>query len=52
MAVCVTSGPAVATVRAHQNKYETDFNTVVTFLTNIKKRGLTLRVKIASVAQI
>ena len=43
---------AVATVRAHQHKYEKDFDAVVAFLTqNIDKRAPTLSVNIAFVGQ-
>ena len=43
---------AVAIVRVHTNKYEKDFDAVVTFLTQyIKKRAPTLSVKVAPVNQ-
>ena len=43
---------AVATVRAHPDKYEKDFNTIVAFLTQyINKRPLIQNVKVASVGQ-
>ena len=43
---------AVATVRAHPDKYENDFDEVVTFLIqNINKRAPTLSVTVASVRQ-
>ena len=43
---------AVATVRAHPDKYERDFDAVVTFLIQyINKRAPTPSVKVASVAQ-
>ena len=44
---------AVAAVRAHPDRYEKDFDTVVTFLTqNIDKRAPTPSMKVASVTQI
>ena len=43
---------ALATVRAQPDKYEKDFDTVVTFLTQyINKRGLIPSVKVVSIAQ-
>ena len=43
---------AVATVRAHQEQYEKDFDTVVIFLSQyIDKRAPTPSVKVASVGQ-
>ena len=44
---------AVITVRAHADKYEKDFYTVVAFLTQyINKRASSLSVKVASFSQI
>ena len=44
---------AVAAVRAQPDKYEKDFDVVVTFLTQyIDKRALTPSMKIASITQI
>ena len=49
---CDKLSTAVMTVRAHPDKYEKDFNAVVTFLTwYIDKRLPTPSMKIASVAQ-
>ena len=49
---CDKSSKAVATVRAHPDKYEKDFDVVVTFLTQyIDKRSPTPSMKVASVAQ-
>ena len=43
---------AVTTVRVHPDKYEKDFDTVVSFLTQyINKRALTPSVKVVSVGQ-
>ena len=43
---------AVATVRAHPNKYKENFDAVVTFLSKyINKKVPTLSVKVASVSQ-
>ena len=43
---------AVATVRVHLDKYEKDFNAIVTFLTQyIDKRQFTTSAKVASVTQ-
>ena len=49
---CNKLSTSVATVRAHPDKYEKDFNAVVTFLIHyINKRTPTLSVKVASVSQ-
>ena len=46
---CDTFSTAVDAVRVHPDKYEKDFNVVVTFLTQyIDKREPTLSVKVAS----
>ena len=49
---CDKLSTVVAAIRAHLDKYEKDFNTVVAFLTQyLDKRAPTLSVKVASVAQ-
>ena len=48
---CDKLSMAVATVRAYPDKYEKDFDTVVTFLTQyIDKRELTQSMEVASIA--
>ena len=43
---------AVATVRAHPDKYKKDFDTVVAFLTQyVDRKAPTLSVKVASVLE-
>ena len=50
--MCDKFSTAVATVRLHPDKYEKDFDAVVTFLTqHINKKALTLSVKVASVGK-
>ena len=49
---CDELSTVVVTVRAHSNKYEKDFDTIVNFLTQyFDKTAPTLSVKIASVGQ-
>ena len=44
---------AVATVKAHPDRYKKDFDAVVTFLSqHIDKKALTPNVKVASITQI
>ena len=43
---------AIATIRAHPDKYEKDFDAAVAFLTQyVNKRAPTLSVKVVSVGQ-
>ena len=49
---CNKLSTAVATVRAHPDKYEKDFDAIATFFTQyIDKRAPTLSVEVASISQ-